>query len=91
MKMKTMIKMKITLTPYLFMQPHTHCAPRGPCGGIVHLDQGIMHLEACAPTDDVATSRCFRSAFAANYFLLVGIIPLDLYGGYIRVMSLRCT
>ena len=21
----------------------------------------------------------------------VGIIPLDLYGGYIRVMSLRCT
>lgn len=36
-------------------------------------------------------SRCFRSAFAANYFLLVGIIPLDLYGGYIRVMSLRCT
>lgn len=26
-----------------------------------------------------------------NYFLLVGIIPPDLYGGYICAMSLRCT
>jgi len=33
----------------------------------------------------------FRSTFAANYFLLVGIIPPDLYGGYISAMSLRCT
>ena len=37
----------------------------------------------------IETQKHFRSAFAANYFLLVGIIPPDLYGGYIRVMSLR--